>query len=244
MTCSPPPPDLADRSDPPQDRSAQDRPPADSGRVGCTARLLHIVRRLITYGIQLGTTLRTNPADVDPMDNLQRFGTFDIALILRRITRGLLLAAALEARLLTRVDPPEHAPQPTTVPPRDALSRPRPKCAARPAPGAWRAAADAALLDRLPTAEEIAAQVRGRPIGAIILDIFRDLGILPGDPVYMWREMSPDILVTHGNLTGLFREITQRMYDWMDETFGDLPLVPAPPQPSLPVPAASGAGPP
>ena len=53
--------------------------------------LLGLVRQLIDYGRQLAATLRSNP---------HPFGASDIALILARITRGLLRAEALEARII------------------------------------------------------------------------------------------------------------------------------------------------
>jgi hypothetical protein len=192
-----------------------------TGQAGCTARLLGVVRRLIDYGRQLAGTLQQNPNAFEPDAFQHKFGTADITLILRRIARGILIAVALEARLLVRVDRPRPSPAPARDPAPDAAPNVRPKRAAPPAPGAWRAAADAALLDRLPSAEEIAARMRHRPIGAVILDIFRDLGILPSDPPWLWREMTPDVLVTGGNPAGLFREIGDRFQKWVDETYGD-----------------------
>jgi len=53
--------------------------------------LLALVRQLIDYGIHLATTLRGNPHPL---------GAGDFAEILARITRGLLRAEALEARLI------------------------------------------------------------------------------------------------------------------------------------------------
>jgi hypothetical protein len=62
---------------------------------------------------------------------------------------------------------------------------------------------DASLLADLPTPEQIAAQhaagldplVRHRPIGAVLADICRDLGILPNNP--LWPELSV-LVVRHG----------------------------------------------
>jgi hypothetical protein len=50
---------------------------------------------------------------------------------------------------------------------------------------------------RLPTEEEIAAEVRRRPVGAVIADICRDLGIAPGrlDPAF-WRELSHAVIAS------------------------------------------------
>jgi hypothetical protein len=50
-------------------------------------------------------------------------------------------------------------------------------------------------LARLPTEEEIAAQMRRRPIGAVIVDICCDLGIAPGhlDRAF-WDEISHAVI--------------------------------------------------
>jgi hypothetical protein len=262
MPGSTPTPDLPDRPDPPQDRSPQDgshedRPAAgtdqrlanqpntnqpSTNQPGCTARLLGIVRRLIDYGRRLTGTLQQNPTTYEPHAYQHKFGTADITLVLRRIARGIMLALALEARLLTRVDRPQPSPAPTGRPAPDAGPPLRPKRAPRPKPVDWRAAADAALLDRLPTAEEIAARMQHRPIGALILDIFRDLGILPADPQWMWREMTQDILVSGGNVAGLFKAIGDRHYKWFVEEYGDVCLTFA----AMPLPLAGmpSTGPP
>jgi hypothetical protein len=225
MPGSPLPADLPDRPDPPQDRPAQDRPAASTdqpstGQPGCTARLLGMVRRLIDYGRKLAGTLHNNPAALEPAVIQHKFGTADMKLILRRITRGILLAVALQAKLVARLECPERTPARTSDPAPDAAPRLRPKRAARPNPDARRAAADAALLVRLPSAKEIAAQMRYRPIGAVILDIFRSLGILPGESDGIWHEASADIVTSGGDVAGLFNEIGKRQHKWFVERHG------------------------
>ncbi len=90
----------------------------------------------------------------------------------------------------------------------------------------------------LPTSEQIGAEVRRRPIGAVIADICRDLGITASHP--LWRELRVIIIRYGGNLTRLVKDI-------LDRTLGPLPsarsLGPAP-APALPSPAPSGTGPP
>ncbi len=90
----------------------------------------------------------------------------------------------------------------------------------------------------LPTAEQIAAEVRRRPIGAVIADICRDLGIMPSNP--LWPEIRALITRFRGNLVRLVNDI-------LDRTLGPIPsarsLGPAP-APALPSPAPSGTGPP
>ena len=97
---------------------------------------------------------------------------------------------------------------------------------------------DAGLV-RLPTAAQIAAEVRRRPAGAVIADICRDLGILPCHP--LWRELSPLIIRHDGNIAMLFKDINDRVLpildsDWAVITFAALPA-PCPPTPGL---AATG----
>ncbi len=62
-------------------------------------RLLGLVRKLIDYGRELAATLHQRAA-ADLLSVACNFGTRDIALILASITRGLLRARALEARLV------------------------------------------------------------------------------------------------------------------------------------------------
>ena len=149
-------------------------PTTEPSRAG---RLLSLVRKLIDYGKELTATIRQRTA-TEPLFARIRFGTGDIALILARITRGLLRASALEARLVRNAARLDAAPRP-----------PRAPAAAPPAAAARRQAAPQAdpSLAHLPTAEQIAAEVRRRPIGAVIADICRDLGIMPSHP--LWREL-------------------------------------------------------
>ena len=87
--------------------------------------LLALVRALIDYGRHLATTFRSNP---------HPFGAADIALILARITRGLLRAEALEARIIrnaARLDTPPTPPRATShrqSPPAPAAAAPRCPC--------------------------------------------------------------------------------------------------------------------
>src|SRR5271166_6468891 len=128
--------------------------------------LLNLVRKLIDYGRELTATIRQRTV-TEPFFATIRFGTTDLALILARIARGLLLANALEARVLQRAAHLDAGPRPGRA--RSAAKAPAAPRAAEPLdPG----------LARLPTPEQIAAEVRRRPIGAVIGDICRDLGVL------------------------------------------------------------------
>jgi hypothetical protein len=174
-------------------------PVADKGsRAG---RLLDLVRKLIDYGKEIAGTLRQRAATGLGFDAF-RFGTRDLTLILARITRGLHLATALEARVLQNAARLDAEPAASSAPSRD---RPR---AAQPA--ARRAPEADALLAHLPTPEQIAAEVRRRPIGAVIADICRDLGIMPNHP--LWRELQHAIIRYGGSLAGLVKDILGRAF--------------------------------
>jgi hypothetical protein len=175
-----------------------DPDPAGAGKPSRVERLLDLVRKLIDYGKDLATTLRQCGTATDLAAIVRPFGTRDITLILARITHGLLLAGALEARLVQGVARLDAE--------RSGSAAPR----AQPTPRAARAAscpADPAnsRLASLPTPEQIAAEVRRRPIGAVIADICRDLGIMPTHP--LWGDLSPVILRHGGNLAKLWKEI-------------------------------------
>lgn len=203
-------------------------PPAAPDRPSRAAHLLDLVHRLIDYAKDLAATFQQHGVTTGLADYARNFGTADIALILARITSGLLRAQALEARLVRgagRLD-----------------AEPRPKLPASPrtprAAPAARPAGDDPGLVRLPTPEWIAAEVRGRPIGAVIADICRDLGIMPNHP--LWRELSLVIIRHGGNLATLFKDICRRLYP------PSRPATAPAPGPALPVPrlATSCTGPP
>ena len=129
------------------------------------------------------------------------FGTTDIALILARISRGLHRANALEARLLRNADRLDAAPRGASSP-----AQPR---APRPAAAPSADEADARLA-HLPTPEQIAAEVRRQPIGAVIADICRDLGIMPSHP--LWRELQIVIISECGNFASLVKDILDQAF--------------------------------
>jgi hypothetical protein len=159
------------------------------------------VRRLIDYGKELADTLRQRGTATVPAIRISGFGTSAIALILARITQGLHRAHALEARLIrnaARLDA-EARPCRAASPRKPRLARPAPQ----PADPA------AACLAHLPTPEQIAAEVRRRPIGAAIADMCRDLGIVPSHP--LWREAMIEIISYGGSLATLFNNTIERV---------------------------------
>ena len=196
--------DTADRpQDPPsRDTAARDRsPPAtprpDTARDARPTRdpggLIALVRALTTFGRGLLVTLRSRNQSAPPFDAACRFGTLNLALILARLTRGIMIAQALEARLLRR-RPRIAPPAPRPIPATPAPARPRRPRARQPDEAAE-------LLGRLPTAEEIAARIRRRAIGAVFVDICRDLGIDTQHP--LWRDISQAITRNGGNMVKL-----------------------------------------
>jgi hypothetical protein len=200
---SPTPAGNTNCTDPPPDRPAASTP-------NRTGQLIDLVRKLMEYATGLAVTLRERIAanEISPRFN-HRFGTKDIALILARITRGLLLATALEARLIARIDRKERVqPEGTTstAAPRKPRTGPRkPSRVWQPDP----------RLAGMPTEEEIAAEVRRRPVGAVLADICLDLGIVPADP--LWRELQQAIMFNGGSLARLFNASWKLASAWMDD---------------------------
>ena len=189
-----------------------------------SGRLLSLIRRLIDYGRDLAATLHERAA-TDTRFAMRSFGIADLALILVRIKRGLLRADALEARLVqnaTRLDAERK--------PRSAPNQRKP----RPGPATPRTQAPDAPLAELPSEAEIAAWVRRRPIGAVIADICRDLGIGCDHPLF--RELHDAIMTEGGSCTRLVMEIIGRGSRLIAELW--FPRAPTAP------PAPAGTGPP
>ncbi len=86
-----------------------DTPDADRGPLGATMRsrvgyLLGIVRSLMFWGKEIAARLEHCAGTPAFTSFVRPFGTAALPLILARIARGLLLAAALEARLRRRLE--------------------------------------------------------------------------------------------------------------------------------------------
>jgi hypothetical protein len=68
-------------------------------------------------------------------------------------------------------------------------------------------------LARLPTEEEIAAEVRRRPVGAVIVDICCDLGIAPGHlDAEFWGEIRHAIMMYGGSLASFVQDLDDRLF--------------------------------
>jgi hypothetical protein len=212
--------------------------PAGADKESRVGRLLALVRKLIDYGRELAATFQER----DPVTRARHFGTSDIAAILARITQGLHRARTLEERLIrnaARLDAPPapHAASPRQSPPaRAATAQPKDTVST---PHALVPGLDPGMC--LPTPEQIAAEVRRRPIGAVIADICRDLGIMPNHP--LWRELSEVIIRHGGNLAVLVKDIITQATSTISRRWsaGMSPILPAPLQPS---PSHTGADPP
>ncbi len=181
--------------------SAAATAPAPTAEPSRSGRLLGLVGKLIDYGRELAATLRQRSATTEFAVTARLFGTSDIALILARITRGLIRADALAAKLVRNAARLDAAPRPQPA-----------RTVAKPASAARRQAAPPAdpRLAHLPTSEQIAAEVRRRPIGAVIADICRDLGITPLHP--LWRELQVVIIRHGGSFAGLVRDLLRRAF--------------------------------
>ena len=156
------------------------------GRIGA---VLHVLGVLIAHARHFAATAATRAAAPEFATAAAVFGTGDLPTILHRMQRGMLRALALRHYLFARAArgcdlrfawPPSVALQPHHRPPAEPAPRPRsaPLRPRRP---------DPALLDigdpdasRLPSPEELAAEVRRRPVGRTIAYICMDLGIAPG----------------------------------------------------------------
>jgi len=154
--------------------------PAEPSRIG---RVISIVRWLIAYGTLIATAVREHPAEPLARTIVYWFQTPDLGVILGRLTRGLMRAAALEAWLLERAASGHELRDPSTLVPSLGNPRSGPPAAPSGAPPAGEAKAPPWWHDpnRVPTMEEAAAEVRARPPGVVIAGITEDLRVLDCD---------------------------------------------------------------
>ena len=214
----------------PAPRSDPEPPPA-------IGRTLSLVRRLIDYGRQLAAAVQQRAGTPGFAFFARPFGTADLAVILARITCGLRRAAALEARLSARAATGQDLKVAPTRLPAAGAKRPARKVETPDSQPAT--PADDPRLSRLPTEEEIAAEVRRRPIGAVIVDICSDLGIAPGhlDGAF-WQEINHAIMMYGGSLVRFLTRLQDRLWAFRSSGLADddWPGWPGAPPP-LPAPA-------
>jgi hypothetical protein len=186
-------------------------------------RVLCLVRCIIDFGRSLADNFRQGTiTGFDFSFRAGLFGTTDIPQILLRIARGLRRAAALEALLLARAQRG-----------RDLKTAPLRTCVPRlPSIGLDPSASPRPRIEPLPlepSDEEIAADVRGRPVGAVIVDICLDLGLLPGELGRdMHKELHHTLMFYGGSLIRLLRvdEHTRRAKEHIEILRSGAPLPP------------------
>ncbi len=172
----------------------QDRPASRS------AGLLGLLNRLLDHGRALLAELQQrNTPDVPPAI-AHRFGAISLTLIIARITRGIMLATALHARVTRGASQLDAPDRPARKSPAATPDRGRPT--RKPAPD------ETAELDSLPSAKEIAERIRDRPIGAVIVEICRDLGIDGEHEI--WRQVLDAITCNGGSRAEMLRVLACR----------------------------------
>ncbi|HEY1934782.1 MAG TPA: hypothetical protein VGG99_22480 [Acetobacteraceae bacterium] len=199
-------------------RPPQDRPDARASAAPQLSRsgtLLALVRKLFDYGQGIILVLRqeTSLTQARVAEVASHFGSPNIKLIAARVMRGLQIALALNRRLIrsaARLDQPPAVSR--AAPPRPAGPPParRTRASRRHDPLADPDADDAALLDHVPTAQEIAARVMHRSIGEVLADICIDLGLTPAHP--LWQELSMAIMCNRGRFMRVFAEAARRSH--------------------------------
>ena len=195
-----------------------DPPGAAPATPTAIGRVLSLVRKLIDLGKQIANTVQQRATTPGFAVFAKPFGTADLAFILARITAGLRRAAALEASLTRHAAGGQDlAPAPIRMPAPRGPGAPRQPSAPSPPPAI---PTDDPRLARLPTEAQIAAEVRRRPVGAVIADICRDLGITPGqlDRAF-WDEISHAIMVYGGSLAGFLAKLNRRLFTFVPGDF-------------------------
>lgn len=200
---------------------APTKPRPIPGRIGA---VLTVLATLITHARHFAATATTRVSTPEFATAAAVFGTDHLPTILHRMQRGLLRALALQEYLLARAArgrnlrfawPPCVALQPHHRPPAKPAPGPRPAPVHPRRP-------DPALLDpgdpaasRLPTQEDLAAEVRRRPVGRTIASICMDLGIAPGlcDGDF-WNQVEKALRRYGGSLNRLYQVRARR-----EETF-------------------------
>ena len=226
---------------PPLTRPATTDP--TQGRAGRTvperlAALLHVVRVLLGHGRRLAETVPHRIADVEFAIVAGVCGTYTMPTILVRLQRGILRAMALERYLLARAakgreigfvyykDPRERMPAKPAAKPREG--EPASGEAASEGPGGRAKPGDDERAPkrpsfdpddlRIPTPEELDAEVRRRPVGRTILSICMDLAVIPGvctGP--FWNQISDTLMNYGGSFTTLFKMREHRATSFQKE---------------------------
>jgi len=202
---------------------ARNPDPTDRALPPCVGKFLWFLHTFVAYGRNLADTLRRHAADPRVLpwftDVALTFRSADLAVILARISRGLLRAAALEERLRKLAARGQDLDSDRIRPSSPRKPRPRKKPAPR-----LHDAIRAPSLDAPPTLEQIAAEDRHRPIGAVLVDVCLDLGIVPAR---MDRaapeELRRAVIFYGGSLVALYATRLRKSGD-LATLLSDLPL--------------------
>ena len=174
------------------------------------ARLLHVLQWLIGYGKTAAATLHQRSAQ-DFRRFAERYRRSDFNEILARIRRGVMLAVALREKFLAQAKTGRDI-----TPVKCRFSTPRRNRAANATDRRTRVRQTNIVdmpPDKLPSAAQIAAELQRRPLGAVLADICRDLGIRPGDVTReQWQELH-ELILDYGGFTSdvLFAEWNLRL---------------------------------
>jgi hypothetical protein len=141
------------------------------------AALLHVVRILLSHGRRLAETTTSQAASPSFSTVAAVLGTYNLPVILARVQRGILRLIALDNYLLARLEKGRDIAvlQPRDRTPISPPEEPRPVQTPKPR----RQTFDPNSL-KIPTLEELEAEVRRRPIGRTIAYICMDLAVIPG----------------------------------------------------------------
>jgi hypothetical protein len=261
-TAAPPPPPDPDRA---------------GARAFGAGRFAGLLRQVFNCGKELLVAVRLRAHRPEFSFFAKPFGTTYLPHILRRINAAMQRAILLEQQALQHAGlmplPPVRHRAPSDratshgAPSHDAPSPGKPPAARRDAEQR-----DAARQDDAPSApprsqrtvrparpsgdphyagwpsiKQLAAELRRRPIAAVLVGICRDLGITPHHP--LWQEMSEAITAYGGSVEALEQDADER---WCSKRWLEIPFTPPPfsavkmwPAPwSHPVTAAEATGPP
>jgi hypothetical protein len=91
---------------------------------------------------------------------------------------------------------------------------PSPRTSATPRPHPQRPRPEATPdIAALPTPKQIAAMLRNRSLGAVLIEICQDLGVAPGElEAELWNELSGTIIDYGGNLCAYLTHMMNQMF--------------------------------
>jgi hypothetical protein len=200
-----------------REAAATQTPVPPPERIGA---LLHVVRVLLAYGRHLADTVTLRATAPSFPAIAACFGTIDLPIILARLHRGILRAAALERVLLARaargrdiafararIRPDASYPAPAD-PTRKAANPLEPKPAPQPV---RRFRATDPTDFHSPSLEELERRLRRRPLGRTLVDICLDLAVVPGFWTgTFWNELFDIMQWYGGSVASLMRERNRR----------------------------------